>query len=265
MNKKVLFILLFIFFIFPVNKVFAANVCKIGTDEYSKISTCISKTDDNIQTTILLISNVGENFTVPLGKNIILDLNGYTLSNNGNKTVIENKGILQLTNGTVRSDAQSGMINIYKDAVLNISDGNYLAVYNRQVLYNNGGTVNISGTANIVSESDVRAAVHNLNNGIMNITGGNIISNNGYAVYNEKGTLNIGTLDEQYDTTSPIIQGKTYGIVANSKYNVYDGIIKGSTYHVGKTSNTGNTPTVSDDTSETKVEGIEEYSEKRIS
>ena len=265
MKKKILFILLFIFFIFPVNKVFAANVCKIGTDEYNKISTCISKAADDVQTTILLISNVGENFTVPFGKNIILDLNGYTLSNNGNKTVIENKGILQITNGTVTSDAQSGMINIYKDAVLNISDGNYLAVYNRQVLYNNGGTVNISGTANLVSESDVRAAVHNLNNGIMNITGGNIISNNGYAVYNEKGTLNIGTLDEQYDTTSPIIQGKTYGIVANSKYNVYDGTIKGATYHVGKTSNTGNTPTVSDDTSETKVEGIEEYSEKRIS
>ena len=32
-----------------------------------------------------------------------------------------------------------------------------------------------------------------------------------------------------------------YPIVANSKYNVYDGTIKGATYHVGKTSNTGNT------------------------
>ena len=265
MKKKILFILLFIFFIFPVNKVFAANVCKIGTDEYSKISTCITKADDGIQTTILLIQDVGENFTVPLGKNIVLDLNGYTLRNSGNKTIIENKGILQITNGTVTSDAQSGMINVQKNAVLNISDGNYLAAYNRQVIYNNGGTVNISGSANLVSESDVRAAVHNLNNGIMNITGGNIVSNNGYAVYNEKGTLNIGSLDDVFDTTSPIIQGKTYGIVANSKYNVYDGTIKGATYHVGKTSNTGNTPTVTDDIDETKVTEIEEFSEKRIS
>lgn len=88
MKKKILFILLFIFFIFPVNKVFAANVCKIGTDEYSKISTCITKADDGIQTTILLIQDVGENFTVPLGKNIVLDLNGYTLRNSGNKTII---------------------------------------------------------------------------------------------------------------------------------------------------------------------------------
>lgn len=157
------------------------------------------------------------------------------------------------------------MINVQKNAVLNISDGNYLAAYNRQVIYNNGGTVNISGSANLVSESDVRAAVHNLNNGIMNITGGNIVSNNGYAVYNEKGTLNIGSLDDVFDTTSPIIQGKTYGIVANSKYNVYDGTIKGATYHVGKTSNTGNTPTVTDDIDETKVTEIEEFSEKRIS
>ena len=264
MKKKIFLFLIFIFFIFPYKTVFAANVCKIGTSEYTKISSCITAADDNVQTTIVLLQDRVENINIPLGKNIILDLNGYTLRNSGNKTVIENRGILQITNGTVTTDAQSGMINIYKDAVLNISDGDYLAVYNRQVLYNNGGTVNISGTANLVSESDVRAVVHNLNNGIMNITGGNIISNNGYAVYNEKGTLNIGALDDQYDTTSPLIQGKTYGIVANSKYNVYDGTIKGATYHVGKTSNTGNTPTVSDDENETKVDGIEEYSEKRI-
>ena len=264
MKKKIFLFLIFIFFIFPYKTVFAANVCKIGTSEYTKISSCITAADDNVQTTIVLLQDRAENINIPLGKNIILDLNGYTLRNSGNKTVIENRGILQITNGTVTTDAQSGMINIYKDAVLNISDGDYLAVYNRQALYNNGGTVNISGTANLVSESDVRAVVHNLNNGIMNITGGNIISNNGYAVYNEKGTLNIGALDDQYDTTSPIIQGKTYGIVANSKYNVYDGTIKGATYHVGKTSNTGNTPTVSDDENETKVDGIEEYSEKRI-
>ena len=264
MKKKIFLFLIFIFFIFPYKTVFAANVCKIGTSEYTKISSCITAADDNVQTTIVLLQDRAENINIPLGKNIILDLNGYTLRNSGNKTVIENRGILQITNGTVTTDAQSGMINIYKDAVLNISDGEYLAVYNRQVLYNNGGTVNISGTANLVSESDVRAVVHNLNNGIMNITGGNIISNNGYAVYNEKGTLNIGALDDQYDTTSPLIQGKTYGIVANSKYNVYDGTIKGATYHVGKTSNTGNTPTVSDDENETKVDGIEEYSEKRI-
>lgn len=267
MKKKILlYILIFIFFIFPFKSVYAEEYFwRIGSSEYSKFSTALTHVNDNEQTTIVLINDRSENITIPSGKNIIIDLNGHTLRNNGtnNKsTVITNNGTLSLTNGTVTSSAETGIINNNSGAVLNILDGNYIATYTRQALYNNGGTANIYD-GNLEADTSVRATVHNLNNGVINIKGGNIVSNNSYAVYNEKGTLNIGTLDEQYDSTAPIIQGKTYGVIANYKFNMYDGTIKGATYHVG-ISTTGSTPTITNDVNETKVDAIEEYSEKDV-
>ena len=44
---------------------------------------------------------------------------------------------------------------------------------------------------------------------------------------------------------------------------MYDGTIKGATYHVG-ISTTGSTPTITNDVNETKVDAIEEYSEKDV-
>ena len=266
MKKKIFLFLLFFLFCFSSVKAIPDNaVARINETYYTSISSAINAATDNTKTTIVLVKNRAENITIKNTKNIVLDLNGYTLSNSGEKaTVISNNGILELTNGTVTSNAGSGMINNNKDATLTINSGSYIATGTRQVLYNNGGTAIIKGNASIESDTSERASVHNLNNGTTNVINGTIIANNSYAVYNEKGTLNIGTLDDEYNKTTPIIQGKTYGVIANNTYNIYDGIIKGSTYHVG-ISTTGTTPTVEDDINETKVNDIEEYSEKVLS
>ena len=261
MKKKILlFILMFLFGTITVN----AGVVKIAETEYTKLSTAISKVDAGVKTTITFISDVTENVTIPEGKNIVFDLNNYTLSNNGDKTVVTNNGTLEVKNGTITSDAGSGMINNNSKGVLTVTSGNLLATGKRQAIYNDGGTLYISDAAYIESASDERAAIQNRNNGKVYINGGTIISTGLYAIYNEKGTLNIGVKDDAYNKTKPIIEGKTYGIAANNKYNVYDGTIKGGTYHVGKTSNTGNTPTVTDDIDETKLIEIEEDSEKSL-
>ena len=261
MKKKILlFILMFLFGTITVN----AGVVKIGEIEYTKLSTAISKVDAGVKTTITFIGDVTENVTIPEGKNIVFDLNNYTLSNNGDKTVVTNNGTLEVKNGTITSDAGSGMINNNSKGVLTVTSGNLLATGKRQAIYNDGGTLYISDAAYIESASDERAAIQNRNNGKVYINGGTIISTGLYAIYNEKGTLNIGVKDDVYNKTKPIIEGKTYGIAANNKYNVYDGTIKGGTYHVGKTSNTGNTPTVTDDIDETKLIEIEEDSEKSL-
>ena len=261
MKKKILlFILMFLFGTITVN----AGVVKIGEIEYTKLSTAISKVDAGVKTTITFIGDVTENVTIPEGKNIVFDLNNYTLSNNGDKTVVTNNGTLEVKNGTITSDAGSGMINNNSKGVLTVTSGNLLATGKRQAIYNDGGTLYISDAAYIESASDERAAIQNRNNGKVYINGGTIISTGLYAIYNEKGTLNIGVKDDAYNKTKPIIEGKTYGIAANNKYNVYDGTIKGGTYHVGKTSNTGNTPTVTDDIDETKLIEIEEDSEKSL-
>ena len=265
MKKKIVFLLMFFLFVItPVKAVFAESVCKIGSTEYSKISACISNATDNTQTTIVLLLDRSENITIPTNKNIILDLNGYTLSNSGttNKSnVITNNGTLEIKNGNITSIAPTGAINNNKDAVITITSGNYTATDTRQVLYNNGGTATISG-GNLTSDTSERATVHNLNNGVLNGIGGKIVSNNAYAVYNEKGTLNIGTLNGIYNKSTPVIQGNTYGVIAKNNYNIYDGIIKGGTYHVGIAA--GSPMTITDDEGETKVDDIEDFSEKEL-
>ncbi|MCR4580977.1 MAG: InlB B-repeat-containing protein [Bacilli bacterium] len=262
MKKIIVFLLISVMFIIPSAN--AANVAKIGTTEYAKLSAAITAASDEGQTTIVLISNVKECVTIPNTKDIILDLNQHTMINNGNNTIINNNGKLQITNGTITSTAGSGMINNNKNATLVINDGTYTATSStssKQVIYNNGGTLTISGTAELSTVSKIRATVHNLNYGVINITGGTIVSNSNYAVYNDRGTLNIGAKDEVYNKNFPIIKGGTYAVIANDPINVYDGSIKGKTYHIGKITDTTNL-TIENDLDETKIADIEEFSSK---
>lgn len=267
MKKKLFLLLIFIYtFMFGITNVSAADpVVKIGDKTYTSMNNAIKAAPNETKTTITVIKDFSEHFTIANNKDIVLDLNGYTLSNSKDATIITNNGILEVKNGTITSDAGSGMINNNKDAVFVMNSGSLIATGSRQALYNDAGNVTISGSAYLESATDVRATVHNKNNGIVTITGGTIVANNSYAIYNEKGTLNIGVKNDAFDKTTPIIQGATYGVVANSIFNFYDGIIKGVTYSIGKTSNTGNTPTVSDDIGETKVEDYEEDSVKELS
>lgn len=265
MKKNIMFILVLFSIVFIPFKVNAADpVVKIGDKTYTTLNNAIKAAPSETKTTITVLKDFSENVTIANNKDIILDLNGYTLSNAKDATVITNNGILEIKNGTITSDAGSGMINNNKDAVFVMDSGNLIATGTRQALYNDAGNVTISGSAYLESATEERATLHNKNSGIVTITGGTIVANNSYAIYNEKGTLNIGVKNDAFDKSSPIIQGATYGVVANNKFNFYDGIIKGVTYSIGKTSNTGNTPTVSDDIGETKVEDYEEDSVKEL-
>ena len=209
------------------------------------------------ETTIRLLKNTTESVTIASGKNIVLNLRGYKVNHTSNNTMINN-GTLKMSNGTIECSAGKGAIDV--TGTLELDNVTINATGTRQALYNNGGTVTIRNS-NLTSAATQRAALHNLNNGTVNIISGNITSTNIYAVYNESGTINIGTKDGNIDITKPVIQGKTYGIVANSKYNFYDGIIKGETYATG-TATTGTTPTTATDTNETKINEIEDESEK---
>lgn len=266
MRKKILFFILL--FLFSITSVKAADVAEISGTTYSSLSSAISAVNSP-NTTITLLMDRSENITIPSGKSIILDLNGYTLRNNGTgdkATVVTNNGTLEIKNGTITTDAASGMINNNDGAVLKITSGNYIATgtKSKQALYNNKGTATISGDAYFEASTSVRAVVHNLNGGKLYIIGGTIVGPNTYGVYNDKGTLEIGTKDEVYNQTSPVIQGKSYGVIANNSINVYDGVIKGGTYHIG-TANSSNTPTTANDVGETKINDYEELSEKVLS
>ena len=207
---------------------------QIGNTKYNSLSAALNAVPTtNVQTTITLLQNSVGSFKVAKNKNVILDLNGYTLSVAENKTVIENSGTLLITNGTLSSTQATGAINNLKNAVLRITDGNYSATQ-RAVIYNTDGTVEISGgtfTSNATGNPDntnvPRSTIQNVGtNGTITITGGTIIGTTQHAISGD-GPIIIGIKDSNISSTSPVIRGKQYGVWASGTLDFYDGAIKG--------------------------------------
>lgn len=207
---------------------------QIGNTRYNSLSAALNAVPTtNVQTTITLLQNSVGSFKVAKNKNVILDLNGYTLSVAENKTVIENSGTLLITNGTLSSTQATGAINNLENAVLRITDGNYSATQ-RAVIYNTNGTVEISGgtfTSNATGKPDntnvPRATIQNVGtNGTITITGGTIIGTTQHAISGD-GPIIIGIKDSNISSTSPAIRGKQYGVWASGTLDFYDGAIKG--------------------------------------
>ena len=167
-----------------------------------------------------------------------LNIFGGTLTyNNSNQTeykVAEIKGgTVNITGGLLTCNSKAAVINV-KGGILNVSGGQIKGsnTFKGQAIYNDGGTTNISGTAYLENNSQTasqngRSCVTN-NAGTVNITGGTIVSKNNAAAKNN-GTMTIGTDDGIIDTTSPVLQGKIYGLetVSGKPVTIYDGIFKG--------------------------------------
>ena len=185
--------------------------------------------------TITLLKNieVSTSLSVSTGKEITFDFQNYTISNSASVAIFENDGTISISNGTITSSASVGAINNNSNGTLTVSGGTISATGSKQAIYNNGGTTTITGNANLSTTSNQRATVHNLNGGTMYITGGTIKSTRFMAVDNMNGTLIIGQEDGSINTSSPVIQGYTYGIGSTNQdaqvhpeFSMYDGIIK---------------------------------------
>lgn len=223
---------------------------------------------DGVKTKIKLLKDIStsSSITIAAEKNIELDLNGFTYKYTSNSNnVFKNSGTLEIYGGTIQSGAGSGAIDNNKNATLIVSGGEIKATGSRQAIYNKGGITRITNDAVISATAGKRAAVHNLNDesivGVTYIEGGTIVSTGAYAVFNESGTINIGTKDGAINNNTPIIQGKTYGIVAKAQYNFYDGRIMGETYPNGIASGSGDSMTSTDDTTDSLVGDIEDDAE----
>ena len=210
-----------------------------GTQYYSLQSAIDAVPSNNTQTTITFVHDIVENVIVYANKNVLLDLQSYSLSNlkSGDVAVIENRGTLEIINGNITTNATNALINNMGGALLKISGGNLTSTGTRQVVYNNtGGTVEISGNAYLSSTATgtptnttmARGTVQNLTGGTVSITGGTIIGVNQQAVSND-GNLTIGNKDGTISTTIPEIRGETYGIVSTGTLNYYDGKTLGIT------------------------------------
>lgn len=78
----------------------AENVAKIGTQEYETLADAVAAVPtDGSATTITMLSDAELTATVTttLGQNIVLDLNGKTITSTSTKTAIKNQGNLEVT------------------------------------------------------------------------------------------------------------------------------------------------------------------------
>ncbi len=212
------------------------NLVQVGANTYGSIQEAINNASNNTPTTLLLLENTTEAFIVASEKNIILDLNGNTITSPTDKPLIENNGILEITNGSLKSNAAQSIINNIAGS-LTIDNANLSITSQKQALYITGGTVLITGNSYLSSttsgtmngSSMSRGTVHNVS-GTLTILDATIIGLNNQAISNETGaTTTIGSMNGSIDTTTPILRGSTYGIVSTGTLNFYDGKVMGVT------------------------------------
>ena len=210
------------------NFISLGKAAKIGDTYYDTLQAAINAVpNDKTETTVVLLKNVSETITIGNNKNVVLDLQNKTLSNNGNNPVIKNNGTLKISNGIIRSNAATqGAINNESTGNITISGGSVIVTGGRQALYNNKGTALITGDAYLTSSATARAAVQNVSGGTMTITGGTIVST-GTSAVNNLGVMTIGVKDGDINTSSPVMQGVEYGVTATANFNFYNGVVKG--------------------------------------
>ena len=190
-------------------------VASVGEDKYSSVQEAVNTAKAG--ETVVLEASVTENVTIAEDDNITLDLNGFTLSggtgvehsgmaailNNGTLTIVDTKGngvIQRADEGTANSSYyvidNQGTMTIQGGFITNNSGDPANGDVGSSLIRNGGydkATLTIEGGT---LQQDNFIAVKNDDYGILNITGGHIISANKSAVQNwAKANITGGTID----------------------------------------------------------------------
>lgn len=166
--------------------------------------------------TVQMTSDVTGNITIADGKNIVLDLNGYTLTGSDRRPVITNNGTFQLyANNNVTAGG----------SVIRGADSTGVVIKNNgtMTVYNNGISVKNLNTGDtlylIENNSKLTFSSLTYDGGVNTYAaaGGNLILNNNEAatVTINKGNLN-GSIYNNVGTVS--IKGGTYSEIPNYNY-----------------------------------------------
>ena len=198
------------------------DVAKIGDTDYATLAEAITKAQAN--DTIVLLKEISENFSIPDGKTVVLDLNGKTITTAAQPTVIgeltikgdgeitlEEAGIflqgkLTLNGGTIHAKKNSDVIVMMFDSEFVMNDGKLLAdagacidagyVSGGQQITITGGTVETKDKGTNAIYLDTRSST--ATNDKMDITGGTFLTG---------GQPTIGVNDESFEVA---VTGGTY-------------------------------------------------------
>ena len=207
------------------------SIVEVNGTYYANLNKALNAVPtDGTETTITLLDDIDTYSTISLGKNVVINTDGHTITNSNNSYIFEVSGKLTITNGNIISNAQSASaINVTSTGELYLNGGSIEATGTKQAIYNNGGKVVLDGGANLINESSNRATVQVLGNGVLDIKDSTIISNNYCALRIDKGTVNIGIDDDNIIKNTAILQGKTYAVSTAVNFNMYDGKLMGRT------------------------------------
>lgn len=208
----------------------------IGEKNYKSLADAIKAAPDNVQTTITLRNTCQEDVVIPAGKNIVLDLNGQTLSNSKDHTITNNGTLTIQGDGTIDCTTHArGAVN--NNGTLTISGGTLtrsvdVPKTNSWYVVNNakGATMTIDG-GEIIGNSTYSSCVRNLGNatvsggtirqdkmiafknddtGVLTVTGGKIISED-QAIQNWKtAEVKGGEIEGRIYTWGYVEKGQEY-------------------------------------------------------
>lgn len=198
------------------------DVVAIEDKGYTSLSAAVSEAENGV--TIKLLNNVKEDVTIPAGKEIVLDLAGFTLTNVSKHTIIVEDGAkLTVSGGTVDNVTHQKA-----------------AIYSSGEVIINGGTFTRSAEVILSSENDYKSSNSwylIVNMGTMTINGGTFYTGDGTAskLGNNSSLIVNGTEDNSAPGTMTI-NGGTFTNAANVlKNNSGDVVINGGTLTMDNT------------------------------
>ena len=177
-----------------------SGVAEVNGIIYSTLQDAINAVPtDNTQTTVKLLTNVSEAITIEKNKNIIFNLQNYTISNNGINNVIKNSGTIVISNGkiitTATNTSNDKVVEIIneKTGSITINGGEFVVTNSTNagsVIMNKGALTITNGR--IQSNAATNGAINNESSGNLTVSGGQIIvTGNRQAIYNNKGIAEI--------------------------------------------------------------------------
>ena len=168
----------------------------------------------------------------------IIGTSSYGINNPGTATInggtitaptsgISNSGTATVSGGTVSGNRYG--INMFSEGQTIITGGTVTG--EETGIYNNNGTIDISGSSTQIVGNTEYGIWQNQSNGKTTITGGTITGSY-YGIHLVYGQLTLGVKDSNISTSNPLIQttgtSAKFGInnTNGSVFNFYDGIIK---------------------------------------
>ena len=174
---------------YPITVNMTSAVAKIGDVKYDTLAEAIAAVPtDGTKTTITMIANetmaTGASITIAATQNVVLDLNGKTVTGNGglngaNFFLLTNKGTLEITD---LSSGKTGKLTGYWTSPNTGYSNQYVTIYNA------GGTLTLTAGTVETTSGYLSYAINNTSNAwgvgddkesVFNMTGGTLTASNG--------------------------------------------------------------------------------------